>query len=105
MSHIDTLKVYNEYLAMGKTPQEASAYTHILEDSFMTKVNELKEDFMSNGKQLFVNTLILLALGGIGSQLWGVSRELGKFEYKLESIVNKLTIVENRLTNLEYKVK
>lgn len=76
MSHIDTLKVYEEYRASGYNEQKAKDLTNILEHSFMTKVKELKTEFASNKLISILGSIIILVGIGIIGLLWTVTVDL-----------------------------
>ena len=80
MSHINTLKVYEEYRAAGFDEKTAKDLTSILENSFMSQVKdwlkEAKNDFASQKLLSTLGALILIAMSaGIGL-LWYISIEL-----------------------------
>lgn len=83
MSHIDTLKVYEEYKAAGFDDKTAKDLTNILESSHKSLIEDLKEwlkeakqDFASQKMISVLGALILLAMtAGIGL-LWSVSIDL-----------------------------
>lgn len=76
MSHIDTLKVYEEYKAAGFDANTAKQLTNILENSFMTKVRELKQDFVSQKLNTILAGLILTALLTSIGLMWNMSIDL-----------------------------
>jgi hypothetical protein len=84
MSHIDTLKVYEEYRAAGFDEKTAKELTNVLESSF-TKIHkslfeelkqwlkEAKEDFASQKLISILGGLILLALTTSIGLLWNLT--------------------------------
>lgn len=76
MSHIDTLKVYEEYRATGLDEKSARQFTNILENSFMTKVKEFKEDFANQKMVSIMGGVIITMLLAMGGELWYVSKEV-----------------------------
>lgn len=98
MSHVNTLEVCDKYRAAGFDDATARALTNILENSFMTKVNELKEDFASNkvvniwGSIVAFFGAILIGIGGFTLvKVWDLSHDM--------------VDVKNRLTTLEDRIK
>jgi hypothetical protein len=95
MSHIDTLEVYERYRASGLDETTAREYTSILENSFMTKVNELKSEFVSSKMLSIVGALvgtILITLNSFTlSKIWDLSHDMVE--------------VKSRLTFLEQRIK
>ncbi len=91
MSNLDTLKIYQEYIAAGFTEEKAVAMTNVLENSFITKVNELRREFTSN-KMVAIMGTIIIAIGGFTlNKLWDLSHDM--------------TEVKSRLTSLEDRIK
>ena len=80
MSHIDTLKVYEEYMAAGFDDKTAKKLTNVLENSFMTKVKELREDFASQKLVSILGGLILTALVTLIGITWNISIDLQVFK-------------------------
>lgn len=80
MSHIDTLKVYEEYRAAGLDDKAAKEYTNILENSFMTKVKELKEDFTSHKFNTILGGLLLTAMLTLIGMVWNLSVDFQVFK-------------------------
>lgn len=105
MSHIDTLKVYNQYLAMGKTPEEASKYTNILEESYRSirfdiyeYMKELKQDFASQKLIGILGSIIFAGMIAIAGTMWNISLNMG-------TLIKDMERIETRLTNLENRIK
>ena len=76
MSHIDTLKVYEEYKAAGFNEEAAKRLTNILENSFMTKVKELKNDFASQKFNSILGGLIITLQIAVIGLLWNNNVDL-----------------------------
>lgn len=83
MSHIDTLKVYEEYVASGIERNQAKAMTNSLlqmEDrlhvSILNYLKELKSDFASQ-KLISILGAIIIAIGGFTlAELWSLSKDM-----------------------------
>jgi hypothetical protein len=89
MSHIDTLKVYEEYRAAGFSDIKARTATQVLEQSFIAKVNELKEDFASN-KLIAILGSIIIAIGGFTlNKVWDLSHDMVEVKTRLVHIEAK----------------
>ncbi len=80
MSHLDTLKIYEEYKAAGLDDKTAKEYTNILENSFTTNLREwlkdAKADFASQKLITILGSLILLAMTAGVSLMWNISVDL-----------------------------
>lgn len=88
MSHIDTLQVYKEAIQAGYTETEASFYANTLDNSFMTKVNELKYDFASQ-KLITILGGIIISIGiALVTITWNISVDI-------EVLKSKITLMEN----------
>jgi len=89
MSHLDTLKVYKEYLATGLNETQAQEYTNILENSFMTKVDELRKEFTSNKLVAIMGTIIITIGGFTLSKVWDLSHDMIDVKSRLSSLEKK----------------
>lgn len=97
MAHLDTLKIYKEYLALGHNEISAQKETDILEHSFMTKVNELKSEFLSNKLAAFMGSLII-AIGGFTlAKMWDLSHDMTEVKTRLSSVENRMNSFEDKL--------
>ena len=76
MSHIDTLKVYEEYKLAGFSEETARHLTNVLENSFMTKINELKDDFASQKFNTILGGLIITLQIAVLGLLWNNNVDL-----------------------------
>lgn len=94
MSHIDTLQVYEDYKATGLDDIRAKEYTRILENSFITKLNELKDDFASNRLVSVLGALILIVGSACIGQLWNLSMKFERMDSDLQYIMKKLDKLE-----------
>jgi hypothetical protein len=91
MSHINTLEVYREYKLAGFSDEQAEKMTSILENSFMTKVRELKSEFTSN-KMITTLGIIIITIGSFTlAKVWDLSHDMVE--------------VKSRLTFLEQRIK
>ncbi len=90
MSHINTLEVYERYMASGLDDAQAREYTNILENSFMTKVNELKREFANNKVISIFGALILLVGASSIGMLWKLTIDMEIMKEWQIKIENKL---------------
>jgi hypothetical protein len=86
MSHIDTLKVYEDYKATGLSDTVAKEYTKVLENSLMSKLNEFKGEFASNKMVSMLGALILIALTAISGELWYLSKEVSILSRDMQEV-------------------
>ena len=97
MSHIDTLKVYRQYKAAGFSDDVATSQTEILENSFMTKVKELKDDFASQKVAslmywilgVMLTTIITLNVFTL-NKVWDLSKEVNVLSHDMVEVKSKL---------------
>lgn len=86
MSHINTLEVYKEYIGAGFSPEESTRMTRILENSFMTKVNELKNDFASQKFISILGTLILFVGISTVGLMWRLSVDMEVLKHDVQEL-------------------
>lgn len=90
MSHIDTLKVYEEYRAAGFNDKQAKDLTNILENSFMTQIKEwlkdTKEDFASQRFVFAFGGLMVTAMLAMAGELWYISKEVSILSRDMQEV-------------------
>ena len=91
MSHIDTLKVYHQYIIAGFSPEESEKMTDILENSFMTKVNEFRGEFASNKLITVLGTIIIMIGSFTLAKVWDLSHDMVEVKSRLTFLEQKIT--------------
>lgn len=76
MKHVNTLEIYDELMAKGFSEIQARAQAEILENSFKAIYEDFKDMFASNKLVSIMGGIILIALTGIASELWWLSKEV-----------------------------
>ncbi len=90
MSHLNTLEIYDAYIRAGVDPITARSMTDILENSFMTKVNDLVKDFASSRVISVFGSIIIIIGGFTLARVWDLSHEMTEVKYRLTIIEEKI---------------
>ena len=86
MKYINTLEVYEKLIASGASDAHARAQTTILENSFTAVYEDFKDTFASNKLVSIMGGIILLALSGIGGELWYLSKEVSTLSRDMQEV-------------------
>jgi hypothetical protein len=97
MSHLNTLEIYRKMLRAGMSENDALLQTDILENSVMTKINELKDDFASS-KIISIFGAIIIGIGGfILLQLWNMTHDIYDVKKEMITINEKVKMIEDKV--------
>lgn len=100
MSHINTLKVYDELVASGVSEKEAKAQVNALleledrldnklityDNKLITYLKELKEDFASQKMITVLGSIIIIGMTAITSELWYLSKEVSILSRDMQEV-------------------
>jgi len=98
MSHIDTLKIYDQLMAANIPSEQARAQVLAMEqihvsinEAALQWLKEAKNDFASNKLVSILGGLILLVGAGIVGQLWHISVKVERIDAELQQVQNVMT--------------
>lgn len=90
MKHFNTLEIYKGALAAGFNEEQALLQANTFEKSFRAIYEDFKDTFASNKLVSILGGLILLALSGIGGELWVLSKDVAIINYKIGHLETKI---------------
>ena len=86
MKYVNTLEIYKGALAAGHTEAQAINQANTLENSFKAVYEDFKDTFTSNKLVSILGGVIIIALTGIGGELWYLSKEVSILSRDMQDV-------------------